>query len=138
MLILAGAGRLDKDLMIAQMSVYFQLAVIPEAGPFVQEDVPQNTAGLLMEFFKTNDRSFEDCLGPYSVLTNERRRGIQSAQFLLFHFGTFETLPVRTPVVEIWALQTFDLLLLPMVVCGCLMSHSFTHSTHSCVALLVS
>lgn len=57
MLILAGTDRLDKELMIGQMQGKFQLVVIPEAGHFVQEDVPEKTAGLLVEFFKRNDRS---------------------------------------------------------------------------------
>ena len=57
MLILAGTDRLDKDLMIGQMQGKFQLVVLPEAGHFVQEDVPERTAELLIEFFKRNDRS---------------------------------------------------------------------------------
>ncbi|KAJ9625046.1 Protein phosphatase methylesterase 1 [Taxawa tesnikishii (nom. ined.)] len=35
----------------------FQLQVIPEAGHFIQEDVPEKTAQLMTEFFKRNDRS---------------------------------------------------------------------------------
>ncbi|KAI5366313.1 Putative alpha/beta hydrolase-1, protein phosphatase methylesterase [Septoria linicola] len=57
LLILAGTDRLDKELMIGQMQGKFQLVVIPEAGHFVQEDVPEKTANLLVEFFKRNDRS---------------------------------------------------------------------------------
>lgn len=57
LLVLAGTDRLDKELMIGQMQGKFQLAVIPEAGHFVQEDVAEKTAGLLVEFFKRNDRS---------------------------------------------------------------------------------
>lgn len=57
LLILAGTDRLDKELMIGQMQGKFQLVVIPEAGHFVQEDVAEKTAGLLVEFFKRNDRS---------------------------------------------------------------------------------
>lgn len=56
-LILAGTDRLDKDLMIGQMQGKFQLVVLPEAGHFVQEDVPEKAAQLLVEFFKRNDRS---------------------------------------------------------------------------------
>ena len=56
-MILAGTDRLDKELMIGQMQGKFQLTVIPEAGHFVQEDVPEKTATLLAEFFKRNDRS---------------------------------------------------------------------------------
>jgi len=57
MLILAGTDRLDKDLMIGQMQGKFQLVVVPEAGHFVQEDVPEKTAQFLVEFFTRNDRS---------------------------------------------------------------------------------
>ncbi|KAK4550209.1 hypothetical protein LTR36_003176 [Oleoguttula mirabilis] len=57
LLILAGTDRLDKALMIGQMQGKFQLVVIPEAGHFVQEDVPDKTAGLAIEFFRRNDRS---------------------------------------------------------------------------------
>lgn len=57
MLILAGTDRLDKDLMIGQMQGKFQLVVIPEAGHFVQEDVPEKTAQLVIEFYRRNDRS---------------------------------------------------------------------------------
>ena len=56
-LILAGTDRLDKDLMIGQMQGKFQLVVLPEAGHFIQEDVPDRTAELLVEFFRRNDRS---------------------------------------------------------------------------------
>jgi protein phosphatase methylesterase 1 len=56
-LILAGTDRLDRELMIGQMQGKFQLVVIPEAGHFVQEDVPEKTAHILAEFFKRNDRS---------------------------------------------------------------------------------
>ncbi|KAK4981401.1 Protein phosphatase methylesterase 1 [Elasticomyces elasticus] len=57
MLILAGTDRLDKDLMIGQMQGKFQLHVLPEAGHFVQEDVPAKTAQIMVDFFKRNDRS---------------------------------------------------------------------------------
>ena len=57
MLILAGTDRLDRELMIGQMQGKFQLVVLPEAGHFVQEDVPERTAELLVEFFRRNDRS---------------------------------------------------------------------------------
>ncbi|CZT19350.1 related to ribosomal protein YmS2, mitochondrial [Ramularia collo-cygni] len=57
LLILAGTDRLDRELMIGQMQGKFQLVVIPEAGHFVQEDVAEKIAGLLVEFFKRNDRS---------------------------------------------------------------------------------
>ncbi|CAK4031353.1 phosphatase methylesterase 1 [Lecanosticta acicola] len=57
MLILAGTDRLDRELMIGQMQGKFQLTVIPEAGHFVQEDVPEKAANLHVEFFRRNDRS---------------------------------------------------------------------------------
>lgn len=57
LLILAGTDRLDKELMIGQMQGKFQLVVIPEGGHFVHEDVAEKVAGLLVEFFKRNDRS---------------------------------------------------------------------------------
>lgn len=57
LLVLAGADRLDRELMIGQMQGKFQLEVIPEAGHFLQEDVPEKLAGIAVEFFKRNDRS---------------------------------------------------------------------------------
>lgn len=76
-LLLAGTDRLDKELMVGQMQGMctdefsrpdmiawltsytgkFQLTVIPEAGHFIQEDVPEKTAQFMVEFFKRNDRS---------------------------------------------------------------------------------
>ena len=72
-LVLAGTDRLDKELMVGQMqggcshvqratntnmtTGKFQLTVIPEAGHFIQEDVPEKMAQLSVEFFKRNDRS---------------------------------------------------------------------------------
>lgn len=57
LLILAGTDRLDKELMIGQMQGKFQLVVFPEAGHFVQEDLPARTAESVVEFFGRNDRS---------------------------------------------------------------------------------
>jgi len=57
LLILAGTDRLDKELMIGQMQGKFQLQVFPEAGHFVQEDLPERTAEVLVEFVRRNDRS---------------------------------------------------------------------------------
>ncbi|KAL9049649.1 MAG: hypothetical protein Q9162_007110 [Coniocarpon cinnabarinum] len=57
LLMLAGTDRLDKELMIGQMQGKFQLQVFPEAGHFVQEDLPEQTAETVVEFFKRNDRS---------------------------------------------------------------------------------
>jgi len=56
-LILAGTDRLDRELMVGQMQGKFQLTVLPEAGHFVQEDVPEKMASLALEFFRRNDRS---------------------------------------------------------------------------------
>ena len=56
-MLLAGTDRLDKDLMIGQMQGKFQLQVFPEAGHFVQEDLPGRTADVVIEFYKRNDRS---------------------------------------------------------------------------------
>lgn len=57
LLLLAGTDRLDKDLMIGQMQGKFQMQVFPEAGHFVQEDLPERTADIVVEFCKRNDRS---------------------------------------------------------------------------------
>lgn len=57
LLLLAGTDRLDKELMIGQMQGKFQLQVFPEAGHFVQEDLPGRTAEVVAEFYKRNDRS---------------------------------------------------------------------------------
>lgn len=57
LLLLAGTDRLDRELMIGQMQGKFQLQVFPEAGHFVQEDAPEKTADVLVEFYKRNDRS---------------------------------------------------------------------------------
>ena len=74
LLVLAGTDRLDKELMIGQMQgesrmpCYmnwvsngyegkFQLQVFPAAGHFLQEDLPEKTAEVIVEFVKRNDRS---------------------------------------------------------------------------------
>ncbi|KAF9736290.1 hypothetical protein PMIN06_008275 [Paraphaeosphaeria minitans] len=57
LLILAGPDRLDKELMIGQMQGKFQLQVFPAAGHFLQEDLPEKTAEVIVEFVKRNDRS---------------------------------------------------------------------------------
>ncbi|KAF2270623.1 protein phosphatase methylesterase 1 [Lojkania enalia] len=65
LLILAGTDRLDKELMIGQMQGKylthplgkFQLQVFPAAGHFLQEDQPEKTAEVVVEFVKRNDRS---------------------------------------------------------------------------------
>ncbi|KZF25988.1 protein phosphatase methylesterase [Xylona heveae TC161] len=57
LLLLAGTDRLDKELTIGQMQGKYQLQVFPEAGHFIQEDLPERTAALVVEFYKRNDRS---------------------------------------------------------------------------------
>ncbi|KAF3046367.1 Protein with carboxyl methyl esterase activity [Didymella heteroderae] len=57
LLLLAGTDRLDKELMIGQMQGKFQLSVFPAAGHFLQEDQPEKTADVIIEFVKRNDRS---------------------------------------------------------------------------------
>ncbi|OSS49852.1 hypothetical protein B5807_05856 [Epicoccum nigrum] len=57
LLLLAGTDRLDKELMIGQMQGKFQLSVFPAAGHFLQEDQPEKTAEVIVEFVKRNDRS---------------------------------------------------------------------------------
>ena len=55
LLVLAGTDRLDKELMIGQMQGKFQLVVVPEAGHFVHEDVPEKVADTVVEFWRRND-----------------------------------------------------------------------------------
>lgn len=43
--------------MIGQMQGKYQLQVFPEAGHFIQEDLPTKTAQILVDFYKRNDRS---------------------------------------------------------------------------------
>ncbi|OCK81020.1 protein phosphatase methylesteras-like protein 1 [Lepidopterella palustris CBS 459.81] len=57
LLLLAGTDRLDKELTIGQMQGKFQLHVFPAAGHFIQEDLPEKTAEVVVEFVKRNDRS---------------------------------------------------------------------------------
>jgi protein phosphatase methylesterase 1 len=57
LLLLAGTDRLDKELMIGQMQGKYQLQVFPDAGHFVQEDQPDKTANVLIDFWKRNDGS---------------------------------------------------------------------------------
>lgn len=77
MLVLAGTDRLDKELTIGQMQGEFPqtgyfactkvwakqdtgkyaLHIFPEAGHFVHEDQPENTAMVLVDFYRRNDRT---------------------------------------------------------------------------------
>ncbi|KAI8641299.1 Alpha/Beta hydrolase protein [Parasitella parasitica] len=56
LLILAGTDRLDKPLIIGQMQGKFQLSIFPDAGHFLQEDTPKETAICLLEFWRRNKR----------------------------------------------------------------------------------
>ncbi|KAI8618826.1 Alpha/Beta hydrolase protein [Chytriomyces sp. MP71] len=56
LLILAGADRLDKELMIGQMQGKFQVVVYPESWHYVQEDVPAKLAESLIDFWRRNQR----------------------------------------------------------------------------------
>lgn len=57
LLLLAGADRLDKELMIGQMQGKYQLQVFPDAGHFIHEDQAQKTAMVVADFYRRNDRS---------------------------------------------------------------------------------
>ncbi|KAK7689876.1 hypothetical protein QCA50_006515 [Cerrena zonata] len=55
-LVLAGAERLDKELMIGQMQGKFQLVVLGNVGHLVHEDDPNRLAEVLVEFWRRNER----------------------------------------------------------------------------------
>ncbi|KAI5309842.1 Protein phosphatase methylesterase 1 [Ascosphaera atra] len=68
LLLLAGTDRLDTELTIGQMQEVtsqetniatgkYQLQVFPRSGHFIQEDQPAETARVLVDFYKRNDRS---------------------------------------------------------------------------------
>jgi len=57
LLILAGADRLDKTLMIGQMQGKFQLTLFYNCGHFLHEDDPHKCAEVLMQFWRRNDMS---------------------------------------------------------------------------------
>lgn len=57
LLVLAGTDRLDKELTIGQMQGKYALHIFPEAGHFVHEDQPENTAMVLVDFYRRNDRT---------------------------------------------------------------------------------
>jgi len=56
LLVLAGAERLDKELMIGQMQGKFQLVVLTGVGHMVHEDDPPKLAEVLVEFWRRNER----------------------------------------------------------------------------------
>ncbi|PWN49458.1 protein phosphatase methylesterase [Violaceomyces palustris] len=55
LLVLAGADRLDRELMIGQMQGKYQMVVIPDVGHCLQEDAPERTAKILVDFWRRND-----------------------------------------------------------------------------------
>ncbi|CEJ85728.1 Putative Protein phosphatase methylesterase 1 [[Torrubiella] hemipterigena] len=57
LLLLAGTDRLDTELTIGQMQGKYALQVFPEAGHFIHEDIPEQTAISLADFHRRNDRS---------------------------------------------------------------------------------
>ncbi|KAK2057779.1 protein phosphatase methylesterase 1 [Colletotrichum caudatum] len=57
LLLLAGTDRLDTELTIGQMQGKYALQVFPEAGHFIQEDLPEKTALAVVDFYRRNDRS---------------------------------------------------------------------------------
>ncbi|KAF9264480.1 protein phosphatase methylesterase [Marasmius fiardii PR-910] len=56
LLILAGTDRLDKELMIGQMQGKFQMEVVPGVGHMLHEDDPTRLAGILVDFWRRNER----------------------------------------------------------------------------------
>lgn len=56
LLLLAGTDRLDTELTIGQMQGKYQLQIFPLSGHFIQEDMPSQTAQVLVDFFSRNDR----------------------------------------------------------------------------------
>lgn len=56
LLVLAGAERLDKELMIGQMQGKFQLEVVPNVGHILHEDDPRKLAEIIVDFWRRNER----------------------------------------------------------------------------------
>lgn len=56
LLILAGADRLDRELMIGQMQGKFQMTVVPNVGHMLHEDNPVRLAEIVADFWRRNDR----------------------------------------------------------------------------------
>ena len=52
-LILAGSGRMDKELTIAHMQGKFQMKVIYDVGHVIQEDNPGAVAETIIKFLDT-------------------------------------------------------------------------------------
>lgn len=56
LLILAGTGRLDKELMIGQMQGKYQLIVFNDSGHYIHEDRPWKVAIALKDFWDRNGK----------------------------------------------------------------------------------
>ncbi|KAI3634696.1 hypothetical protein MIR68_007077 [Amoeboaphelidium protococcarum] len=56
LLIIANTDRLDKTLTIAQIQGKFQMTILTNVGHYVHEDKPEETARVLVEFWKRNSR----------------------------------------------------------------------------------
>ncbi|KAI0318603.1 protein phosphatase methylesterase [Amylostereum chailletii] len=56
LLVLAGADRLDKELMIGQMQGKFQMVVVPFTGHMLHEDDPEKLAEVIVEFWRRNEQ----------------------------------------------------------------------------------
>lgn len=56
LLVLAGAERLDRELMIGQMQGKFQLVVLTGVGHMVHEDNPPKLAETVVDFWRRNER----------------------------------------------------------------------------------
>lgn len=54
LLILAGTGRLDKDLLMGQMQGKYQLVVFNDCGHFLHEDRPSKVGITIVEFWERN------------------------------------------------------------------------------------
>ncbi|KAG6004254.1 putative carboxyl methyl esterase [Claviceps pusilla] len=57
LLLLAGTDRLDTELTIGQMQGKYALQLFADAGHFIHEDLPEQTAISLCDFYQRNDRS---------------------------------------------------------------------------------
>lgn len=51
-LLLAGSDRMDKELIIAQMSGKFKMVVVNDVGHAIQEDNPHKTAEVFKDFLQ--------------------------------------------------------------------------------------
>lgn len=56
LLILAGTGRLDRDLLMGQMQGKYQLVVFNDCGHFLHEDQPKKVGVTIDDFWQRNDK----------------------------------------------------------------------------------